>query len=1164
MNFVMTYHKTQDFTVTSSGETFSLSGTVTQSGSPVIGAQLRYTINGGAEQTVFTTESGYYIFAPTGSTVTINGITGYDTVPSLPMQFVMTSDRVQNFTVTPDGKTTFTLSGTVTHNGNAVVGATMRYMVNGGPEQTVLTTASGYSITALSGSTIRILGIVGYDAVPSLPMNFLMTYHKTQDFTVTPDGRTTFTLSGTVTYNGNAVIGATMSYTIGATTYTLSTTASGYSIPALVGSTVTINGIAGYDAVPSLPMQFVMTSDKVQNFTVTPDGKTSFTLSGTVTQNGNAVVGATVRYTINGGAEQTVLTTSSGYSISALVGSTVTINGIVGYTTVPPLPLSFVMTSDKVQNFTVSPSGERFTLSGTVRDASGNAVVGATMRYTIGTISYTLSTTASGYSISAPVGSTVTITEIVGYNVVPSLPMAFAMTSDKVQNFTVTPDGKTMFTLSGTVKDASGNPVIGATMNYTIGVTTFTLSTDANGAYSISALVGSTVTINRIVGYNTVPSLPMSFAMTSDKVQDFTATPDGVTTFTLSGTVKTISGTPIEVTMRYTINGTPYTLNTDVNGAYSISALVGSTITITEIVGYNVTPFLPLPFVMTSDKVQNFTVTPKEAGTVILCGTVRDTSGNYVVGVTMRYTVNGTPYTLNTDSVGFYSITVPIGSTIRILEFVGYTASPSTPRDFVMTLDRTQNFTLTPDGKTMFTVSGTVKDASGSPIIGAAMNYTVNGGAVLSVLTTANGYSISAPSGSTVRITEIVGYYASPSLPMSFIMTSSKTQNFTVTPDGKTMFTLSGMVMTSSGAVVIGAEIRYTINGGAAQSVLTTVSGYSISAPSDSIVRITSIVNCTTEPTLPIEFRMTNNVKQGFIVTSSSIYTVDSTVNEKGWGELQYYDGTEWLLLPSSLAFYGKYTVMFRAVAYTGYGFSYWSGVLNGNDSGMTTPMSLIIDSDKRIGGVFYDAAPGKNYTLTVDQSMVNGIIQWSVDGTIPFKLSSVTFPVGTVVNLEAIGNLPWKLSYWTGALGGNTNPANITMNGNQTVGAVFYHPSDPYFMLKLDGPVENGKIMWFVGSGVPAELTTAGVILPAGTDVDFKAVADEGYTFSHWTDAVTGSDGIYAKAYFVSGELGINAVFAKVNDSSFGIIIWVAILLGAILALSFLFALKRRKQQGA
>jgi hypothetical protein len=1041
----------------------------------------------------------------------------------------------------------------------------MRYTINGGAEQTVLTTASGYSISALVGSTIRVIEIVGYDAVPSLPMDFLMTYHKTQDFTVTPDGKTVFTLSGTVTYNGNAVVGATMSYMVGTTSYTLSTDANGhYSISALVGWTITINGIVGYNTVPSLPMQFEMTSDKVQNFSVTPDGKTMFTLSGTVTQSGNALVGATMRYTINGGAEQTVLTTASGYSISALVGSTIRIVGIVGYNAVPSLPMDFVMTSDKVQNFTVTPSGEMFTLSGTVRDTSGNAVIGATMRYTIGTTSYTLSTTASGYSISAPVGSTVTINLIVGYDAVPTLPMQFVMTSDKVQNFTVTPDGKTMFILSGTVKDASGNPVAGATMRYTIGVTTTTVSTDASGHYSISALVGTTVTINAIVGYNTVPSLPMQFVMTSDKVQDFTATPDGRTMFTLSGTVKTLSNTPLEVKMIYTVNGTQHTLETGVDGVYSISALVGSTITITEIVGYNTVPFLPLPFVMTSDKVQNFTATPKESGTVTLCGTVRDTSGNYVVGVTMRYTVNGTPYTLSTDSVGFYSITVPIGSTIRILEFVGYTASPTTPRDFVMTLDRAQNFTLTPDGKTMFTVSGTVKDASGNAVIGAAMRYTVNDGAVLSVLTTASGYSISVPSGSTVRITEIVGYYTSPLLPMSFIMTSSKTQNFTVTPDGKTMFTLSGLVMTNSGAVVVNAQIIYTINGGPEQVVLTTTSGYSISALVGSIVKIIAIDDCTTEPALPMEFRMTNNVKQGFIVTSPSIYTVTSTVNEEGWGEIQYYDGDNWLLLPPSLAFSGKYTVLFRAVAYTGYGFSYWSGVLNGNDPGMIIPMSLIIDSDKKIGGVFYDAAPGKNYTLTVDQSLVNGIILWSVDGTIPFKLSSVTFPIGTVAKLEAIGNLPWKLSYWTGALGGNTNPAGITMNANHTVGAVFYHPSDPYFVLKLDGPIENGKIMWFVGSGVPAELTTAGVIIPMGTDVEFKAVANEGYVFSHWADTVTSSDGIYGKAYFVSGELGINAVFTKVNDSSFGIMIWVAILLGVVLALSFLFALKRRRQQGA
>ena len=84
--------------------------------------------------------------------------------------------------------------------------------------------------------------------------------------------------------------------------------------------------------------------------------------------------------------------------------------------------------------------GATFTVSGTVLDGS-TAVVGATLAYTIDGTPGSFTTTSAGYMITAPVGSTVEITGVAGYNVSPALPPTFAMTSDNVQDLTVTPAG---------------------------------------------------------------------------------------------------------------------------------------------------------------------------------------------------------------------------------------------------------------------------------------------------------------------------------------------------------------------------------------------------------------------------------------------------------------------------------------------------------------------------------------------------------------------------------------------------------------------------------------------------------------------------------------------------------------------------------------------------
>ena len=54
-------------------------------------------------------------------------------------------------------------------------------------------------------------------------------------------------------------------------------------------------------------------------------------------------------------------------------------------------------------------------------------------------------------------------------------------------------------------------------------------------------------------------------------------------------------------------------------------------------------------------------------------------------------------------------------------------------------------------------------------------------------------------------------------------------------------------------------------------------------------------------------------------------------------------------------------------------------------------------------------------------------------------ETSQVTYDHGTVVRLTAAPAAGWYFVEWTGDVTGPANPADITMDGNKTVTAVFF-----------------------------------------------------------------------------------------------------------------------------
>ena len=250
-------------------------------------------------------------------------------------------------------------------------------------------------------------------------------------------------------------------------------------------------------------------------------------LTGTVKKGADPLNGVTISYN-----STSVTTNASGqYEIVVTIGTTVTITGVTltGYTVNEVLPISIVMDGDKVQDFTMTPNAgpdPTYSVSGKVTHI-GNPLQGVKILYTVSGRAHTAVTDINGnYSISGiPAGSSVRITAVIktGYSVVEPMPGSFNISSDRVFNFTMLPHP--VFILSGTVTNGT-DPLSNVTITYNGGFT----ATDDEGKYYISSEGGTNRTILEVTlsGYTVNEALPVTFAMTQDRVQDFTMKADEV------------------------------------------------------------------------------------------------------------------------------------------------------------------------------------------------------------------------------------------------------------------------------------------------------------------------------------------------------------------------------------------------------------------------------------------------------------------------------------------------------------------------------------------------------------------------------------------------------------------------------------------------------------
>jgi len=173
--------------------------------------------------------------------------------------------------------------------------------------------------------------------------------------------------------------------------------------------------------------------------------------------------------------------------------------------------------------------------------------------------------------------------------------------------------------------------------------------------------------------------------------------------------------------------------------------------------------------------------------------------------------------------------------------------------------------------------------------------------------------------------------------------------------------------------------------------------------------------------------------------------------------------------------YYGD-VVQLEAVPNAGWSFSYWTGDLTGSQN----PTTIVIDGNKTVTAVFTQ----NQYTLTIT------IIG---NGTVIAAPEKTTYTYGETVTLTATADPGWSFAGWSGDITSNDNPLIVTMDGNKSIIATF--TQDQYTLtIIIEG---QGAV-----SKDPDQETYT-----YGSSVELNATADLGWSFSHWSGALSGSD---------------------------------------------------------
>ncbi|RZJ67416.1 MAG: gliding motility-associated C-terminal domain-containing protein [Flavobacterium sp.] len=592
------------------------------------------------------------------------------------------------------------------------------------------------------------------------------------------------------------------------------------------------------DATVTITILPMPTATIAANSTICSGQQATVTFTGTPN--------ATVTYTVNGGANQTILLNASGtatitqtYTTTAVytlvsvasagtTSCTQTLTGSITIT-VAPIPTATIASNVSVcsgQSATVTITGTpNATVTYTVNGGSAQTITLNTSGTAVITANYTTTTiitltgiaTTGTPSCSAVLNSSVTITVI--------QPPTAAIT----QSATVCPNGQATVTFTGTPNAIITYTVNGGA-NQTItlnasGIATITQTYTTTTVYTLVSVStsGQTACTQPVSGTITITVLPLpTVAITSNQTicsgqsatVTFTGTPNATVTYTINnGPNQTIvlnaSGTAT-VTNTYTATTTFNLISVISAGTPSCAQPVTGTVVITVV---------PPPTATIS---ANATVCSGQSATVTFTGTP-----NAVV----TYTVNGgAPQTITLNASGTATITQAYtATTVYALVSVASSGTPSCSQPVTGTITITviqpPTVTITQDATVCSGQSATVT-FTGTP--NSVVTYTVNNGANQTITLNASGIATITQNYTATTIYTLVSI-SNPAVngciqPISGTITITVVQLPTAAISANTTI-CSGQQATVTFTGTPNAVVTYTVNNGLSQTIALDASG---------------------------------------------------------------------------------------------------------------------------------------------------------------------------------------------------------------------------------------------------------------------------------------------------------------------------------------------------
>ncbi|MFQ3549544.1 MAG: carboxypeptidase-like regulatory domain-containing protein, partial [Armatimonadota bacterium] len=348
----------------------------------------------------------------------------------------------------------------------------------------ILITTPDSNIPVQVGYVVSVSGIVRGSIPSGWPTNRRNIIMRSwSDLTIHYSGPEPGVIAGTVMSSlGNPISGATISTNTGG--YTTTSLSDGtFSIPNVIAGTYNVTATAnGYTSDIDEGVVVGEGETVNLNFVLTP---TTGTISGYVRDNNNQPIsGATVStniggytttsasdgsYTLNTVSPGTYSVTASKTGYSSQTNSNITVN--VGQTTTSNFNLAALYGA----------------ISGVVRDSNGIGVVGATVSTSSGGYS-TVSGTGGAYTLSSVSPGTYTVTASkTNYNSDTKTNISVTAGNTTAVDFVIT---EKTGTISGTVLNFYGNPVVGATISTNYGG--YSTTSGSGGAYTLSnVLIGT-------------------------------------------------------------------------------------------------------------------------------------------------------------------------------------------------------------------------------------------------------------------------------------------------------------------------------------------------------------------------------------------------------------------------------------------------------------------------------------------------------------------------------------------------------------------------------------------------------------------------------------------------------------------------------------------------